>query len=84
MSNYLKLLDWTGRSVALGKRKRISGCAPEILDRFGIAGDAWLKNMMPRKRHRLAALGALEKLRHYAAVTGRQWLIRQSDASALN
>src|SRR5699024_7478347 len=30
LSHYLKLLDWTGRSVALGKRKRISGCAPEI------------------------------------------------------
>lgn len=44
LSDYLQLVDWTGRAVRAKKRGAIPGHLPPILQRLGIPADDWLTN----------------------------------------
>lgn len=41
LTDYLQLLDWSGRAVRTDKRGAISNNLPPLLERLGIAGDNW-------------------------------------------
>ena len=41
LAGYLDLLDWTGRSIAAGKRGKIPEDCQPILDRIGLGADVW-------------------------------------------
>ncbi|MCG8394546.1 MAG: transposase [Pseudomonadales bacterium] len=76
--DYLELVDSTGRAVRADKRGVISERAAGILDRLGIEERAWLQHMQPRKQRLPVAVGSLERLKAYAASTGRKWVAGQS------
>ena len=82
--DYLQLLDWTGRAVREGKRGAIPDSAPAILDRLGIRPDDWLKHQRPRSGRMLVAIGAIDRLKDYARVTGRRWVASAREAAALS
>jgi REP element-mobilizing transposase RayT len=44
LKEYLQLLDWTGRSIRLGKRGTIPNNVPTILERLNIGSKNWLYN----------------------------------------
>lgn len=78
LMDYLDLVDSTGRAVRADKRGAISERAAGILNRLGIDERAWLRHMQPRKQRLPVAVGSLEKLKSYAASTGRKWVAGQS------
>ena len=78
LMDYLELVDSTGRAVRAGKRGAISERAAGILDRLGIDERAWLRHMQPHKQRLPVAVGSLERLKAYAASTGRKWVSGQS------
>ena len=45
VDEYLKLLDWTGRQVAAGKRGVIDEACPPILERLGLQPSLWLETI---------------------------------------
>ena len=77
LMDYLELMDSTGRAVRADKRGAISDRATGILDRLGIDERAWLRHMQPRKQRLPVAVGSLERLKAYAASTGRKWVAGQ-------
>jgi len=78
LMDYLELVDSTGRAVRADKRGAISERAAGILNRLGIDERAWLRHMRPRKQRLPVAVGSLERLKAYAASTGRKWVSGQS------
>jgi hypothetical protein len=42
LTEYLQLLDWTGRQLKPGKRAAILKSAPPILDRLNLSPELWL------------------------------------------
>ena len=80
MMDYLELVDSTGRAVRAKKRGAISAQAAGVLDRLGIDERAWLAHMRPKMQRQPVALGAMDKLKAYAQMTGRKWIAGQSMA----
>ncbi len=78
LMDYLTLVDSTGRAVRDDKRGAISRHAEDILVRLGIEASTWLRHMRPRRQRRPIAMGSLEKLKEYAACTGREWISGQN------
>ena len=78
LMDYLELVDSTGRAVRDDKRGAISAHAAGVLDRLGIDEKAWLAHMKPNQQRNHIALGALDKLKEYAQMTGRKWIAGQS------
>ena len=78
LMDYLELVDSTGRAMRADKRGAISERAAGILDRLGIDERAWLRHMQPRKQRLPVAVGSLERLKAYAASTGRKWVSGQN------
>ena len=78
LMDYLELVDSTGRAVRVDKRGAISERAAGVLDRLGIDERAWLRHMQPRKQRLPVAVGSLERLKAYAASTGRKWVSGQN------
>lgn len=56
VTEYLKLLDWTGRQIASGKRSSIPAELSPILSRLGIESSGWLElaSNFGRLYHRVA------------------------------
>ena len=78
LMDYLELVDSTGRAVRDDKRGAISSRAAGVLDRLGIDESAWLAHMRSRKQRLPVAVGALNRLKEYAHMTGRKWVAGQS------
>ena len=76
-TQYLELLEWTGRQVAKGKVGRIPAEQPSILQQLGVAGEGWLKLVasFTDKRGRLRrAIGRPAALEAEAAKRGQKWI----------
>ncbi len=80
LSDYLQLVDATGRMVRSDKRGAIAGQAPEILNRLGIRQEDWFRQMTPGKTRIPQAIGSLVRLKAFAAATGRRWVSGQRAA----
>ena len=78
LMDYLELVDSTGRAVRDDKRGAISAHAAGVLGRLGIDEKVWLAHMRPRRQRQPIALGALDKMKEYAQITGRKWIAGQS------
>lgn len=57
-SDYLELIDWTGRAIRPDKRGFIDASQPKLLNELGISPDAWITS-------------AKEFRRQYSGVSGR-------------
>ena len=74
-TEYLDLVDWSGRAVREGKRGAIDDQLPSILQRLGIDGDYWCQAMQPKaNRYFSRAIGCQSKLRAYAQKLEVGWI----------
>jgi REP element-mobilizing transposase RayT len=74
LSDYLELVDWTGRAIREDKRGHIPNELPPILVRLNIDPTHWLGQMQLDGNRFGGAVGRIESLRAYAASCGQQWL----------
>ena len=76
-TQYLELLEWTGRQVQAGKVGRIPAEEPPILQQLGVAGEGWLKLVASfhTKRGGLRrAIGRPAALEAEAVKRGQRWI----------
>jgi REP element-mobilizing transposase RayT len=73
-SDYLQLLDWSGRSIRSDKRGAIDPAAPLILERLKIDVDAWAAAMQPKGNAFGRAVGRVDRLRLHARTLGQSWI----------
>ena len=80
LTAYLKLLDWTGRAIAKGKRGTIPTKLQPILTRLSLDRDHWLKTVSKFGSLFFRVAGATERIQAEAASVGRRWLCGLSAA----
>jgi REP element-mobilizing transposase RayT len=74
ITDYIELVDWTGRQIRPDKRGAISEDAPPILARLGIDQGNWLQNCQKLEkdfRHVIGPAAAIEK---FCQAIGQKWL----------
>jgi len=72
--DYTQLVEWTGRALRNdGKRGKISGPPPKLLENAGLATDVWLDSVREFGRHFYHAAGSNENLRRDAERRGQKW-----------
>jgi REP element-mobilizing transposase RayT len=83
LSDYLRLLDWTGRQGRPDKRGKIPDNLLPILERLGIESERWCDLVWNFKRYfgRSRAAGRPESLQAEAKRTNRGWIRGQRSAS---
>ena len=57
LTDYLELVDWSGRAVRDDKRGAIEHNLPPILQRLGVDPEEWLKTLQPEGQHFTQAVG---------------------------
>lgn len=72
--DYLKLVDWTGRALRVGKRGAIPEELPPILARTSLEPDYWVQEMQHYGRWYYRAVGSANALQRYCEHLGQQWL----------
>jgi len=82
-TDYLELIDWTGRAVLENKRGAIAETAPPILQRLGISPDRYLARMHRCGNGFGKAMGRVEALRAAAKRLQQQFLCGVSEARLL-
>jgi hypothetical protein len=73
LTDYLRLVDWTGRAIRKDKKGAIPNDLAPILERIGINPDAWLKSISHYNRHYFSVLGAIDRISAYAQVQKKRW-----------
>ena len=74
LTDYIELVDWTGRQIRPDKRGAISDSAPPILARLGIEQGNWLQNCQKLEeefRHVIGPVAAIDK---FCQAIGQKWL----------
>jgi len=74
LTDYLALLDWTGRAIREDKRGFIPQELPPILRRLNASPQRWLRHMQPHGNRFGRAIGRLHSLRRHAQTVGRRWV----------
>jgi REP element-mobilizing transposase RayT len=72
LTEYLELLDWTGRMLHNGKHDAISQHLPPILERLNIGAKNWLRSSCYFEASFKTLAGALEKVKQAAETLGYQ------------
>jgi REP element-mobilizing transposase RayT len=80
-TDYLALIDWTGRAIRPDKRGHIDQTLPPILKRLNIDSDAWQAMMQPEGNLFGRAIGPVNHLLLHAKALGQQWVkgLRQAE-----
>jgi hypothetical protein len=73
-TDYLQLVDWTGRVIRTDKPGAIKQGLPSILMRLQINPELWQRTMQPGGNRFGRALGALDQLRSHAERLGQSWI----------
>ena len=74
LAEYLRLLDWTGRQIRLGKRGSIPSDLQPILKRLHVVNETWVDQVSNFGRWFRRAAGRAVTLNAAAAERGRRWL----------
>ena len=74
LSDYLKLLDWTGRQLRADKRGKIPKQLAPILSRIGLDGAGWCELVKKYGRLFKRVAGSPDHLQAEAARRGQRWL----------
>jgi len=72
-TDYLELVDWTGRAVRDDKRGTIDDRVPPILQRLNIDPSHWQAHMQPHGNLFGRAIGRIDALRLHANRLGQCW-----------
>jgi putative transposase len=73
-SDYLELVDWTGRAIRADKRGFIPADVPPILSRLGVEADSWIETVRHFRRHFYDFVGQADVLVQHGQALGRSWL----------
>ncbi len=73
-SDYLELVDWTGRAIRMDKRGYISEGVPPILNRLGVKAESWIDTVRHFRRHFYDYVGPADVLERRSLTLGRNWL----------
>ncbi len=73
-SDYLELVDWTGRAIREDKRGFIPAEVPPILTRLGVEGESWIETVRHFRRHFYDYVGSGDMLAQHGRTLGRRWL----------
>jgi hypothetical protein len=74
LTDYLGLLDWTGRQLRPGKQGAIGPERPSVLATLGCPADAWASRVAGVERDHWRAIGAVDALLAKAQAMGQRWL----------
>ena len=84
VSDYLDLVDWSGRAIVEGKRGRIPDHLPPILQRLRVDPDHYVRFIRKVQKGRFHAfIGSVEAMRDTAKDVGRAFLKGQAAAARL-
>ena len=73
-SDYLELVDWTGRAIREDKRGFIPEGVPPILNRLGVKAESWIDTVRHFRRHFYDYVGPADVLERCSLTLGRNWL----------
>ena len=73
LTDYLELVDWTGRVLRGDKRGTIGDTLPPILSRLSKDADSWRTEMQHYGNWYYLVAGQLDSLTQLAETLGRQW-----------
>jgi putative transposase len=82
LTEYLALVDWSGRAIRENTHGAIANDLPPILERLGLDGATWLATVRKAGHRHGLAKGALERIREYAQRIGKKWIRGQSYSRA--
>jgi REP element-mobilizing transposase RayT len=74
LTDYIELVDWTGRQIRPDKRGAISDSAPPILARLGIEQGNWLQNCQKLEEDFLHVIGPVAAIDKFCQAIGQKWL----------
>ena len=75
LSDYLQLVDVSGRAIIEGKRGYIPADCTDILNRLNINPDTWLEELKGFKSKGYSAVGTLEQLRKFCKSVGKKFSV---------
>jgi hypothetical protein len=73
-SDYLELVDWTGRAIREDKRGFIPVDVPPILSRLGVEAESWIETVRHFRRYFYDFVGPGDILAQHSRALGRSWL----------
>jgi hypothetical protein len=73
LDDYLRLLDWTGRQVRLGKRGAIPADLAPILERLQVAAASWVESVAQFGRWFHREVGQAGRMAEAASRAGKHW-----------
>jgi len=73
LSDYLALVDYTGRAVLENKSGSIPSQLEPILLRLGLDKDSWLKEMHKCSNKGVTAIGTVSQLKRFCQSVGKKW-----------
>ena len=73
-TQYLELVDWTGRALRRGKHGVIAADAPPIIKRLGLQPAQWCLQVPAIESYYARAIGQFETLMDAATEDGCRWL----------
>ncbi len=84
LTDYLQLVDWTGRQLAPGKRGVIRGPAPACLRSLGANHQRWADEVRGVNSRYWRAVGSAQALTDLAVALGQRWMQGIGFARALS
>ena len=72
-SDYLALVDTTGRAVLENKRASISNTIPDVFERLDLNPETWLDELKSFRAKHKTAVGTLQQLRDFCSSVGKQF-----------
>ncbi|MEJ2406979.1 MAG: transposase [Candidatus Thiodiazotropha sp.] len=73
LTDYLRLVDWTGRAIREDKKGAIPADLSPILERIGLNPAAWVSSVRHYHRHYFSVLGAIDRIKAYAQMQEKHW-----------
>ena len=74
LTDYIELVDWTGRQIRPDKRGAISENVPPILARLGIEQGNWLQNCQKLEEDFRQVIGPAAAIEKFCKAIGQKWL----------
>ncbi|MDZ7903644.1 MAG: transposase [Rheinheimera sp.] len=74
LTDYIELVDWTGRQIRPDKHGAISENVPPILARLGIEQGNWLQNCQKLEEDFRQVIGPVAAIDKFCKAVGQKWL----------
>ncbi|MDO3387091.1 hypothetical protein QWI17_14690 [Gilvimarinus sp. SDUM040013] len=74
LSDYLELVDWSGRAIRDDKRGAIDKALPNILERLGLPSKDWLDTCCNIESHFGRAIGPVAKVSELCESVNVKWM----------